>query len=64
MSLLATLFPPALPVLKPLPPHVRDLHLDLHALALHISGCDKPSPSTVTGWIKPSQESKHGNNRS
>lgn len=51
-------FPLPLPVLKEMPAHVRNLHLDPGALWLHIQGAHSPNPNTIVGHIKPSREQR------
>lgn len=40
---------------KPLPPHVRDVKLNIDALALHMSNAHKPSDRTEIGYKKPAR---------
>lgn len=46
------MFPFDLPVLKEMPAHVRDVNLDIYALAIHIAGAQKPTDRTHTGYTK------------
>lgn len=55
---LSKLFPAPLPVLKPMPAHVRDMRIDVCALAIHMFHASSgPSPNTVSGFA-PSRGEK------
>ena len=56
--LLSRWIPEPLPVLKPMPNHVRELSLDADILALHIADNHRPSRGTVASANIRSGEAK------